>query len=393
MDYIAFGEAYFHATGVFVSVLRGSKPVYSSLSKQLDIKLMKQWPSVSTERSPCFCSMDGEALYGMIHVENTEWTIMLGPVFSVEVSDGLFARMMDLLSIPHTLKAAFSQQIRKSLTLSPAQMAKHIELVYFSVHGKPVADRLLYQADGAEIPEMGGMEQRIDQLESGELHNSYYFEVEMYQKVREGNTAQLERFFRENNYLQLNEGLMAKTPLRHAKNVFITTVSRVGFIGAIPGGLDVEKTYQLMDYYIRECERLATVKDVAKLQYTMVFDFCERTGEFQRPANISSDVWHCMNHVRSHIYDTISVGDVAHSLKRSVSYIQKRFRNELHTSVSHYILRSKLEEAKTLLVYTEKSLTQISCDLCFSSQSHFQRVFKKEYGITPAQYREAGRTI
>lgn len=48
-----------------------------------------------------------------------------------------------------------------------------------------------------------------------------------------------------------------------------------------------------------------------------------------------------------------------------------------------FITRCKLEEAKSLLAYSKKSLAEISSYLCFSSQSYFQNVFKKQYGTTP----------
>ena len=51
-------------------------------------------------------------------------------------------------------------------------------------------------------------------------------------------------------------------------------------------------------------------------------------------------------------------------------------------------MRCKLEEAKSLLTYTNKSLSEISSYLCFANQSYFQRVFKKKYGITPNEYRK-----
>ena len=39
-----------------------------------------------------------------------------------------------------------------------------------------------------------------------------------------------------------------------------------------------------------------------------------------------------------------------------------------------------------------KPLSEISLFLCYSSQSHFQNVFKAETGLTPMQYRrEAGK--
>ncbi|NSK10056.1 helix-turn-helix transcriptional regulator [Blautia sp. MSK.20.9] len=51
------------------------------------------------------------------------------------------------------------------------------------------------------------------------------------------------------------------------------------------------------------------------------------------------------------------------------------------------MLRCKLEEGKELLQYTNKS---ISTFLCFSSQSHFQTAFKKQFGMTPNECRRMG---
>ena len=47
-----------------------------------------------------------------------------------------------------------------------------------------------------------------------------------------------------------------------------------------------------------------------------------------------------------------------------------------------------LKELKTLLKYSEASLTEISEYLCFSSQSHFGKVFKVHKNMTPKQYRD-----
>ena len=51
-------------------------------------------------------------------------------------------------------------------------------------------------------------------------------------------------------------------------------------------------------------------------------------------------------------------------------------------------MRRKLEEARSLLIYTDKTISEISEYLCFSTQSYFQNVFKKQYGMTPMQFRK-----
>ena len=231
------------------------------------------------------------------------------------------------------------------------------------------------------------VDRSIDDAENDMPHNTYHFELEIYQYIKEGNVERLKDFL-NSNIRPLKEGKLAHTPVRHAKNIFIATAVKSGFLGAIPGGVDVEKTYQLVDFYIQECEQLQTIEEITNLQYMMVLDFCQRAGETQIPEGISSEVYQCMNYIRSHTNESISIDDVARQVHRSSSHMMRRFKEELGIHIGAFITRCKLEEAKTLLTYSDKSLAEISSYLCFSSQSYFQNVFKKQFGITPMRYRK-----
>ncbi|MDY2838738.1 MAG: AraC family transcriptional regulator, partial [Bilifractor sp.] len=44
---------------------------------------------------------------------------------------------------------------------------------------------------------------------------------------------------------------------------------------------------------------------------------------------------------------------------------------------------------RSLLHYTDKTISEISEYLCFSTQSYFQNVFRKKYGCTPREYRKS----
>ena len=72
-------------------------------------------------------------------------------------------------------------------------------------------------------------------------------------------------------------------------------------------------------------------------------------------------------------------------------YAMKLFRRELGITIGQFIMRCKFEEAKSLLTYTDMSLSEISHYLCFSSQSYFQNVFRKKYNITPDCYRKGNK--
>ena len=62
-------------------------------------------------------------------------------------------------------------------------------------------------------------------------------------------------------------------------------------------------------------------------------------------------------------------------------------------SVGEYITRCKLQEACDMLVYSDRTLAEISAYLGYSSQSYFQNVFKKRFDMTPMQYRKQNRKL
>lgn len=57
-------------------------------------------------------------------------------------------------------------------------------------------------------------------------------------------------------------------------------------------------------------------------------------------------------------------------------------------SIERYFILQKIERAKELIVYDEKSLGEIALELDYSSQQHFSRQFKKETGLSPSHFKE-----
>ena len=82
---------------------------------------------------------------------------------------------------------------------------------------------------------------------------------------------------------------------------------------------------------------------------------------------------------------------MAAALGYTRSYLCTRFHQETGMSLKQYIQREKAMEARRLLRFTDQELGQIAALLDFSSQSHFQTVFKKVTGETPMAYRRRTR--
>lgn len=57
-------------------------------------------------------------------------------------------------------------------------------------------------------------------------------------------------------------------------------------------------------------------------------------------------------------------------------------------TLNEYATELRMEEAKSLLANTRKSISWIASQLCYQNFSYFSRVFKKETGMSPGEYRE-----
>ncbi len=69
-------------------------------------------------------------------------------------------------------------------------------------------------------------------------------------------------------------------------------------------------------------------------------------------------------------------------------HLSREFPKYFHCSLSEYLRRVKVREAVSLMSNGALSLTDIAHQCGFSDQSHFTRIFKRMYNLTPSEYRQ-----
>lgn len=331
-------------------------------------------------------------LWGIIVLPDTDIRIVTGPAYTVPITEALVKDFLreNAIAIEQTNSVSTFLSLVPSISMS--QMLNKIALLYYLLTGKKIDPLTHFNAYNEQISSERKIEEIQESTNAKEretTHNTYSWEQELYRIIRSGNSEQLNAYFEDTSAIsQLVEGKVATHPIRQAKNLFIGLITKIGMLAAIPGGLDIEQTYQLIDLYERECEALNDIEAIYKLNYVAAMDFCRRMSTNAIPDGISSDVYNSMEFIKRNVNQNINIADVANSINRSSSYVISHFKSELGINVGAYIIRCKLEEAKSLLTYSSRSLSEISNYLCFASQSHFQNSFKKQYGLTPLQYRK-----
>ena len=117
-------------------------------------------------------------------------------------------------------------------------------------------------------------------------------------------------------------------------------------------------------------------------------DFTERIEKVRGGKNVSKLTIDIRNYILQHLSNPITTRDIAEYIGANRTYLCKLFREQNGITINRYILNVKIEEARRLLVATNKSLAEIAFCLGFSSQSHFHNTFHRLCGTTPKQFRD-----
>ena len=91
--------------------------------------------------------------------------------------------------------------------------------------------------------------------------------------------------------------------------------------------------------------------------------------------------------VYAHVFEPISIEELASKTNRSLTSFKKEFRRHFDTPPHKWFVQQRLNHAQLLLLSTTKSISEIGNECSFPNTSHFIKLFKRAYNTTPASYR------
>lgn len=93
-------------------------------------------------------------------------------------------------------------------------------------------------------------------------------------------------------------------------------------------------------------------------------------------------------YIDENFHSELTLVNIAKIFSVSQSYLSHMFKKKSGYSVVNYIIRRRIGEAQTLLITTNKSITDIAIKVGYSHVTNFNIAFSKYIGISPSQYRK-----
>lgn len=104
-----------------------------------------------------------------------------------------------------------------------------------------------------------------------------------------------------------------------------------------------------------------------------------------------SKIQMAVRYIQEHYSENITVLDLAERYEMSPNYFSSIFKQEIGVSAVNYFTDMRMQKAQELLSRSDNSVVDIAKKVGYEDSQYFFRVFKKNVGMTPLQYREENR--
>lgn len=94
-----------------------------------------------------------------------------------------------------------------------------------------------------------------------------------------------------------------------------------------------------------------------------------------------------LRYIENHYNESILLDDIAASVDMSPKYFCRYFKNYASVSPITYLNSYRIKKACADLSGSDLPVADIACNHGFNDTSYFIKIFKKETGLTPGQYR------
>lgn len=132
-------------------------------------------------------------------------------------------------------------------------------------------------------------------------------------------------------------------------------------------------------------------RSIPDLENFLHYIGCTALNYVHFSASKASVVETIRQYIEKNYADDISRSDFADIVYLNPDHIARIFRKETGVSLGSYIIQKRIEVAKNLLENTGFPINSVADKVGYGNYSYFTKLFKKETGFTPNEYRQNAR--
>ncbi|MDF2960320.1 MAG: hypothetical protein K0S39_2055 [Paenibacillus sp.] len=303
-------------------------------------------------------SLSGQALHHICRLDTHQWVLLLD-----FPSNG--SGKPDLMFYLERLKQSWKKTIQLDVLIGAGGSASHLNHIHQSIG--EAQNALLHLNIGCSKGTKGGIVP---------LPSLMSQEILLRRAIESGNRSFAEGIVHQHAETLRSRGTLLLKELQNCTmeaNLLLGRYSRI-----IPSQ---EGAVQTPSIPLWVCE-------LNEWERTFVSQIHLLLDKMKHSSADGRDIHEIRSYLDHHFHENISLKEITEHFHFSPQYISKKFRETYQTTIVAYLTNLKIEKAKALLSYTNLSVYEISNQIGYEDENYFSKVFKKQAGISPLQYRK-----
>ena len=228
------------------------------------------------------------------------------------------------------------------------------------------------------------LSERMTQFDTAQVNHLYQEEVRLLELIKRGDAARLEA--------EMDKGPLAfpfvTADAKKSYEYMLVSATAVICRASIDSGSSVSACLLHSDRFLRRISEVKMEEESRALLREIVLTYASLNKKTRRSGHQNALVGKAKTYILDHLFQPLSLSEVAKHLGVSSAHLARCFQKELRLTVNQYIAQQKIDAAKSLLRTTTRDVREISDALSFSSPAYFGKVFRKQTGMTPTQFRQ-----
>ncbi len=217
-----------------------------------------------------------------------------------------------------------------------------------------------------------------------QIETLYDLERKLFWEIEHGNRKEaLETY--ENLRRPLSKNLAPETQLRSAKcySHVLNTLARKA---AQSGGVHISLLHPVFEQFLHTIDHIMTTEELHETNLLMLNNYLTLVQNLSMKG-YSKSIKQVAAFILTNLGAELNISLLAQLVNLSPPYLSSLFKKDTGMTLSEFITQKRMDCAMNLLSRSGMQIQEIALYLGYQDPSYFSRVFHKQTGITPQQYR------
>jgi AraC-like DNA-binding protein len=316
-------------------------------------------------------------------------TIIVGPFLSDSPDEVFISNIIERNKLPLGHKQLI-EQYYKTLTILNLAAYKSIGYMLVNLAVRPVIDANMLLSKNENFITNTKEENEIgkEKFHTG-IELRYKTQRALMIAVRKGTKDEALKLFSFFNFNPAHR--VPNNPLRASKNLGFS-LSAMLRVAAEEGGVSPVYLHNTSDMFASFIEKASSIADLESTLIKMVSEYCDLVKNHST-SGFSPTISKAIDYINLNFDSQLSLSLIADKININPSHLSRQFKKETNMTITEFINKKRVDEAKILIEQSDNSITEIAMMAGFESHTYFYAVFKQITSLTPKGYLDKVRKV